>query len=185
MALRPSFSIEDVRHQMDLAQNLFDRTIEIRLKYLGEQCVNMSRDSIGINSSAFPVEKYEDATKDPKALKQRVLSESELSKNKVAPVFGDYLDDTGNLRASIGYFVGNDGAIINAKGDLESTVIALKAISDVPKGWALVVVAGMNYAAAVEANGYNVISSSELYAKSELPNILQKLSDQLKNSKKL
>ena len=183
MALRATFAIEDVRHQLELAQELFDKTVSVRLKYLGEECVNMSRDSIGINAKAFPVEMFDEGYRDPKPLQQRSMSKKELSQGKVAPVKGDYLDNTGNLRASIGYFVARNGSLVNAKGDLEATVIALEAISDVPKGWVLVVVAGMNYAAAVEANGYNVITSSELYAKSEVPKILQKLSDQLKNRK--
>ena len=40
-----------------------------------------------------------------------------------------------------------------------------------PKGLVLIVVAGMNYAAYVEAKGYNVLSSAELMAE----NILKQL----------
>lgn len=41
------------------------------------------------------------------------------------------------------------------------------------KGVALVVVAGMNYAAYVEAKGYNVLSSAEHLAERELPRMLE------------
>jgi hypothetical protein len=37
------------------------------------------------------------------------------------------------------------------------------------------VVAGMEYAVYVEAKGYNVISSSELFAIAELPNVRKRM----------
>lgn len=154
MALRPSFSIEDVRHQMDLAHTLFKRTLATRLSYLGEQCTNLARER------------------------------------------GSYIDRTGNLRSSTGYVVIIDGEILKRggfeivtgsetsqeKGDEIGIELVNRLASEID-GNGLIVVAGMNYASYVESKGYDVLSSSELYAKSELPKILQKLSDQLKNRK--
>lgn len=72
-----------------------------------------------------------------------------------------YQDQTGNLRASIGYFIhkGNNLLISNGNSDAE------KAVSGIGKDegiYYLIGVAGMNYAAAVEAKGYNVISNQAI-----------------------
>ena len=48
--------------------------------------------------------------------------------------------------------------------------------------YALVVVAGMNYAAYVEAKGYNVLSSAEHLAERELPRMLDKLITNIKRA---
>ncbi|MDI9863960.1 hypothetical protein QM480_06475 [Flectobacillus sp. DC10W] len=138
----------------------------------------MSRESVGINPSAFPVN--DSKAKNPKPLQQRVLRKAEIDKGiNQAPVYGDYLDQTANLRNSIGYFISKDGVIINSFGDDKAAQVAQKVISEFANGFVLVVVAGMEYAAAVEAKGYNVISSSMLYAESQIPNIRKKIEDTL------
>ncbi|WP_288896887.1 hypothetical protein [uncultured Capnocytophaga sp.] len=85
---------------------------------------------------------------------------------------GAYTDRTGNLRNSVGYVV-----LLNSVEKSKSNISALnqKLIEELkskyPKDLVLIVVAGMNYAAYVEAKGFNVLSSAELIAK----NILTKL----------
>lgn len=85
---------------------------------------------------------------------------------------GSYTDRTGNLRNSVGYMVLLDGieqsqSNINKLNRKQFDTIKAK----YPKGLVLIVVAGMNYAAYVEAKGYNVLSSAELMAE----NILKQL----------
>ena len=85
---------------------------------------------------------------------------------------GSYTDRTGNLRNSVGYMVLLDGVVqsqgnINKHNQEQIEKINVK----YPKGLVLIVVAGMNYAAYVEAKGYNVLSSAELMA----GNILKQL----------
>ena len=85
---------------------------------------------------------------------------------------GSYTDRTGNLRNSVGYVVLLDGieqsqSNINKLNRKQFDTIKAK----YPKGLVLIVVAGMNYAAYVEAKGYNVLSSAELMAE----NILKQL----------
>ena len=46
----------------------------------------------------------------------------------------------------------------------------------------IVVVAGMNYAAYVEAKGYNVLASAEHLAERELPRMLEKLISSVKRA---
>lgn len=77
-----------------------------------------------------------------------------------------YQDQTGNLRSSIGYIIARDGVIIqeNIEGKAEGRAKAKEVTNEVlrenPKGFILIVVAGMEYAAAVEAKGYDVITGS-------------------------
>ena len=103
---------------------------------------------------------------------------------------GSYQDQTGNLRSSIGYIVLKDGKPIEKggfaptergtkkgkDGQKEGEVFINKVISQYPRGFVLVVVAGMKYASYVEARNYNVLSSAELLAEKEVPKLLKALS---------
>ena len=86
----------------------------------------------------------------------------------------NYQDQTGNLTNSIGYAVVQNKEIVyyGAKAMLEA---AMKYAATLPNTFSLIIVAGMNYAAYVEAKGYNVILPAELKAKSELPAEINKL----------
>lgn len=77
-----------------------------------------------------------------------------------------YKDQTGNLRSSIGYIIARDGNIIQeniegkAEGRSQAKKIAEEVLRENRKGFVLIVVAGMEYAAAVESKGYDVITGS-------------------------
>jgi len=77
-----------------------------------------------------------------------------------------YHDQTGNLRSSIGYIIAKNGEIIqeDVQGTPEGQAQARKIVSEVlrknTKGFVLIGVAGMEYACAVEAKGYDVITGS-------------------------
>lgn len=81
---------------------------------------------------------------------------------------GGFDDQTGNLRASMGYVIFYNGRIAKqdfegvSKGKKVGEVFAKKVGSDYPKGWAIVIVAGMEYASYVEAKSYDVITGSTL-----------------------
>jgi hypothetical protein len=83
---------------------------------------------------------------------------------------GTYTDRTGNLRSSIGYIIYKDGKPFNDAfpGNKTDGVVHGRQIAGqakVPqKGFALVVVAGMNYALYVEAKNYDVITGSSYEA---------------------
>lgn len=98
---------------------------------------------------------------------------------------GNYGDRTGNLRSSIGYVVLDNGRVVR-KGGFQKVKQGVDGASEGDKflsqlmaknkqGIVLIVVAGMNYAAYVEAKGYNVITSAELLAKQLVPQIMQQL----------
>jgi hypothetical protein len=71
-----------------------------------------------------------------------------------------------NLRSSIGYIIARDGEIIQeniegkTEGKTKAREVAKEVLRDNPKGFILIVVAGMEYAAAVESKGYDVITGS-------------------------
>lgn len=100
-----------------------------------------------------------------------------------------YTDRTGNLRASIGYVIAKDGREIfgNFQGIASGTSVGRRKIKtilgDNSKGFVLIVVAGMEYAAAVEAKGYDVITGSSLSADSFLTRQIDRLRQQLKKLK--
>ena len=76
-------------------------------------------------------------------------------------------DDTGNLRSSIAYFIYKGSTLIssNNAGSSQGVQAALNAANTVKRKdgtYYLIGVAGMNYAAAVESKGYNVISTQAL-----------------------
>lgn len=88
---------------------------------------------------------------------------------------GDYMDNTGNLRSSIGYTILKNGETVRtssfdrvkqeaSKAKRESTKLLDELRSKFNTGFVLIVVAGMDYAVTVEARGRNVLSSSKLLA---------------------
>lgn len=88
---------------------------------------------------------------------------------------GDYMDNTGNLRSSIGYTILKNGETVRtssfdrvkqeaSKAKIESTKLLDELRTKFNTGFVLIVVAGMDYAVTVEARGRNVLSSSKLLA---------------------
>ena len=96
---------------------------------------------------------------------------------------GGFDDDTGNLRASIGYFILKDGEVIkeNLKGKAEGKNAAKNVLSTIEKksGYQLVGVAGMSYASDVESRGFNVITFQADTALIDLDRLLQKYASKL------
>jgi hypothetical protein len=96
---------------------------------------------------------------------------------------GGFGDDTGNLRASIGYFILKDGDVIkeNLKGKAEGKIAAQSVLSTIDKksGYQLIGVAGMSYASEVESRGFNVISYQADTALIDLDRMLRKYASKL------
>lgn len=97
---------------------------------------------------------------------------------------GAFLNQTGNLRSSIGYVVFKNGisvhsnyeVVLNGNEGVEAgKELANKVGSKYSDGVVLVVTAGMNYALYVEAKGRDVLTSAENMAQQELPKMLEAL----------
>jgi len=102
-----------------------------------------------------------------------------------------YTDRTGNLTSSIGYVLLKDGVQVHDNflnhpgpelttdqplhGQETGRAIAADLATKYPTGLVLICVAGMDYAAAVESKGFDVITSSAITAKDDLPRQLNNL----------
>lgn len=153
MAIKPNFTKDDVRKRFDAFLNEIEKKQIVRLQRLGEMCLVEARTNKG------------------------------------------YMMQTGALLSSTGYEVFVDGVAIHSQFDaasgaesnaaetgIKSGQSIAESIGKGTKGIALVVVAGMNYAAYVEAKGYNVLSSAEHLAERELPRMLEKLISNIKRA---
>lgn len=102
-------------------------------------------------------------------------------------------DQTGNLRSSIGYMVTYKGKQVKL-GGFESTAApngsgqegteegkrVIKGLKGTnTDGFALVVVAGMNYAEYVQAKGRDVLASAELHARKRLPEMMERIPERV------
>lgn len=153
MAIKPNFTKDDVRKRFDAFLNEIEKKQIARLQRLGEMCLVEARTNKG------------------------------------------YMIQTGALLSSTGYEVFVDGVAIHSQFDaasgaesnaaetgIKSGQSIAESIGKGTKGIALVVVAGMNYAAYVEAKGFNVLSSAEHLAERELPRMLEKLISNIKRA---
>lgn len=100
-----------------------------------------------------------------------------------------YTDRTRNLRSSIGYVILKDGKEVFGNFDgVEDGINQGRAmvkglLGDYPKGYIIIVVAGMEYAAAVESKGYDVITGSSLQAEGHLKSRIARLRQALQKLK--
>lgn len=101
-----------------------------------------------------------------------------------------WFDQTGNLRSSVGYVISHNGKIVQyssfqqvkngSEGKRTGKEFATELIKKYSTGYALVVVAGMNYAEYVEAMDNKVVlASAELFVRKELSSMMQKLKTQI------
>lgn len=106
---------------------------------------------------------------------------------------GSYTDRTGNLRSSTGYVLARDGEVYTSSsfakiiggqnpngvpldGDEQGRTLAEQLAKDLSKdGFAMIVVAGMQYASYVSDKGYDVLDSAELEIRRRLEERLPKV----------
>lgn len=96
-----------------------------------------------------------------------------------------FLDQTGNLRSSLGCIVAIDGKVVGERGfevvlngqegAAEGKRYIRELLAQFPEGIVLLAVAGKNYAAYVSAKGLDVIDSAELLADKLVPMYLRQL----------
>lgn len=132
-----------------------------------------------------------------KLIDQAIIRRLQVLGEKVvnhARTNGSYIDQTGNLRNSVGYVIVKNGKIIGRNFDKSSSQpgtdgpskarkLAEELANNFSDGYALIVVAGMNYAAAVESKGRDVLTSAELFAKSEFPRMVKELKMNIRTMK--
>lgn len=123
----------------------------------------------------------------------RALSKlGEQCVTKIRDRAGDksWYDQTGNLRSSVGYVIAHNKNIIqySAFNQVNQGSEGVKTGKDLAKelakrysnNYVLIVVAGMNYAEFVEAmDNKDVLASTELWAREQVPLMLEKLKRQI------
>ena len=111
--------------------------------------------------------------------------------------FSNWDDQTGNLRSSIGFIIVHDGNLIQKEGFVrvdgpkrdkatsDGSVLGIDYAESLarqyPKGYALIIVAGMDYAAYVEdIKGKQVLTGGELFANNRLAELMEKYRAELR-----
>lgn len=147
--IKANFKPEDIKKQVEEMQRRFETAVISRLNFIGLNFVKRAREG------------------------------------------GNYTDRTGNLRSSIGFLVLKDGAIVSRNFELakkgtdkktgydESVRLAEEIADKYPSGYVLIVVAGMEYAAAVESGNRKGYQATP---KDVLTKFSQGLEDELKKA---
>lgn len=105
-----------------------------------------------------------------------------------------YQDRTANLKNSISFALYLDGQLITsavgkipkAEGGQEGVSTALNEYAQkegvvAPKGYSLVIVAGMNYGKYVEDKGYNVLHLTKYFLRDEMKKIFEEVAIMIKS----
>lgn len=113
-----------------------------------------------------------------------------LAREKTAAE-GGFNDVTGNLRSSIGFAIVDHGSIklenyeksnsgSGGGNGIQEAKTFIATLSDkFESGYALIVVAGMSYAAAVESRGKDVITGSSIIVEETLKQAIQRLKSKI------
>lgn len=105
----------------------------------------------------------------------RGMSAKQIKEKRKEPHTPNYIDDSGNLRQSIGYMIALDGNPIAQDLQMdESRKLAQQALQGKTNGITLILTAGMEYACYVSRLGYDVLDSAEIFCKEQLNKMLEK-----------
>lgn len=151
MGIRMTTKLSEVHDMLMREAERVERLTIRALSKLGEQCVTKIRDRAGDKS---------------------------------------WYDQTGNLRSSVGYVIAHNKNIIQystfnqvkqgSEGVKTGKDLAKELAKRYSNNYVLIVVAGMNYAEFVEAmDNKDVLASTELWAREQVPLMLEKLKRQV------
>ena len=151
MGIRMTTKLSEVHDMLMREAERVDRLTIRALCELGEECVGIVRDRAGDKS---------------------------------------WYDQSGNLRSSVGYVIAHNKNIIQysafnqvkqgSEGVKTGKDLAEKLAKRYSNNYVLIVVAGMNYAEFVEAmDNKDVLASTELWVKEQVPLMLEKLKRQI------
>ena len=116
------------------------------------------------------------------------LGEEAVKMTRDRDFASSWYDQTGNLRSSIGYSLYSYGiekmtsnfkkVLKGSDGAKEGKALAQELASRYKNDFALVIVAGMNYASSVEnMEGKDVLASTELWAKAKVDDYIKKATE--------
>lgn len=148
--------LKELRERLKKAKEQLETALTIKLKYLGEQAVTYSKEHKG----------YHDRTAN--------------LKNSISYVL--YLDGK-PVESGIGHAEKETETKSSAQLDSEikDNIEAFAQEHVEPKGYTLIVVAGMNYGKYVEDKGYNVLHLTRYFLQDELKKLIQEVLEDVKN----
>lgn len=179
------FKTKDVKELIESRVAKIEESIIETLGFIGEEFVKDAREKV--NNPDY----------------EQALSEIAFSRHgqrvEISEETPSFKDHTGNLRSSIGFVILKNGKVINQnfkisgkgssgkEGMQKAKAMVARLMERVgieyPKGFVLIVVAGMEYAAAVESKGYDVITGSSLIVEDKLKRVMKDLPNQISKMK--
>lgn len=169
MGFKSTFDMTSVERSLRARLEKAKLAMVNTLAYVGETCVNTAR-----SLPHPPAELW----KDPDG----------TVKSPVPPHQPNYIDWSSNLRSSIGYVVVMDGKIMQMssfeavnggeEGSQRGKAFAEEIAGRYSTGIALILVAGMHYAAYVSSKGYDVLNSAAIQAEELAPRLIKQLKEQ-------
>ncbi|WP_181306971.1 hypothetical protein [Rufibacter sp. XAAS-G3-1] len=176
MGFEAQFSRSDINRVIDRKLKAMYDTMIQTLHFVGDRFVTNVREKVHADPS------YREAMKTRARASGLTIGAVPLSPLKIKPnrsgnitqATPRYKDRTGALTSSVGFLIQNNGKTIRehfpetGEGTAKGIAVARRAAAKYPTGLVLVVVAGMEYAAAVESKGYDVLTGSSFIAEREL-----------------
>ncbi|MBB2148809.1 hypothetical protein [Pedobacter gandavensis] len=165
--LEAKFTAKDIEK---LTQEYIQRVVKVTQNELIQVGLQFVRDA----RAKIPSEAYHSVAGDARTAASLAGGSVNLSSAD------GFNDDTGNLRSSIGFILMYDGEVVHQDFQLSprgsdknsglnnGIAYANKLGKEYSSGWAIITVAGMEYASWVEALGYDVITGSTLGAEQKL-----------------
>lgn len=171
------FKTKGVKELIEKRVARIEQAILFRLQLIGEKFVKDAR------SEASKWKYIEQGFEKGKISNQQKIYYRNGKRYTRTPGGGESFSDwTGNLRSSIGFVILKNGEVVQQAFDGEKNEgkqagisIANEISKDFPKGFVLIVVSGMNYAAYAESHGFDVITSSALIAEDALREAIKNL----------
>lgn len=159
--IRLNLSNAELQSLMQAKANNIVNAMVQRLQFTGERFVSNVRTKV-VADDAY-----------------RAAMQAVMARPKVSIATPRYKDRTANLTSSIGYLIQNNGKVLHSGfpgsgvGRTIGEAVAKETAARFPAELVLIVVAGMQYAAAVESKGYDVLTGSGFIAEKELKEALQ------------
>lgn len=158
MGIEPKFNMSDINSYLQKRLDTLDGLMIINLNFLGMECVNLAKS------------------------------------------LDTYTDRTGNLRNSIGYVVVKHGNVVSSvfeegkrgpdfdskevPGERVGEIFAKSLAKDFKNGYAVIVVAGMEYASYIEdVKHLDVIAPAQAFAKTRINQIAQSIVNSMRAAK--
>lgn len=179
-SIKPNFSIADIGKSLELLSIRFENAIINRLQFIGEKFVLNARgksDDI-FSSGRFT---YMDHTGNLRSsIRYFILKDGELYGAKYTKAGTLAKSQHSNSDFVIRPVFTKDGKLAKKQPVYLGEEILNKVAQEYPKGYVLLCIAGMEYAAAVESKNFDVITSSSFIVEEDLRKALDELEEKLK-----